>query len=283
MSKIIKSQYAAGVCLIVVSALAFSTAGLFSKGVSTAAWDIIFWRGVFAAGFTTAWTFGRGAFRSEFFKMGRSGLAAAVVSALGTAAFISAFKLTSVANVSLIYAAAPLIAAVLAWIWIGEKITLRVAAGCAGALAGVGIIVHGSVGQLNLTGDLLALWMTSAMALLMVIYRKYPETPGAGPAALSSLLLLPPAAVLGAPFAAAPHEIAVMAAFGLIFAVASMTLAEGAKRVPSGQTALLSALETPLAPALAFLVLAEVPPSATFIGGAMVCAAVVASIQSRKA
>jgi len=39
-----------------------------------------------------------------------------------------------------------------------------------------------------------------------------------------------------------------MAAFGLIFAIASVTLAEGMKRIPAGETALLSTLETPLAP-----------------------------------
>lgn len=117
------------------------------------------------------------------------------------------------------------------------------------------------------------------MATIMVIYRKYPQTPGAGPSALQSILLLPVAAVLGQPFAVAPVEIAILAAFGLLFAIASVTLAEGSKRVPSVQAALLGALETPLAPILAFLVLAEVPAMATVLGGAIVLGAVLLSIQ----
>lgn len=99
----------------------------------------------------------------------------------------------------------------------------------------------------------------STIAVFMVIYRVFPETPGAGPAAMQSILLLPVSFYFGAPFAVDVFEIAILAAFGLLFAIASVTLAEGAKRVPASQTALLSALETPLAPILAFVILAELP------------------------
>lgn len=274
------SQYYIGVGLVVIAAVAYSTAGLFTKGVSAGSWAVIFWRGVFAAAFTTAWTINRSTFRTNFFAMGYSGWAVGVIGALGTAAFIPAFKLTSIANVSLIYAVAPLIAALLAWLAIGERASRRTMAGCVLALGGVAIIVSGSLGQVSLNGDLLALVMTTAMAAIMVIYRKYPNTPGAGPAVLQSLFLLPVAGLLGSPFDVDLIEIAILAAFGLLFAIASVTLAEGAKRVPSGQTALLSALETPLAPIFAFMLFAEVPSLATFIGGSVVLLAVLLSIQN---
>ncbi len=212
--------------------------------------------------------------------MGRSGLTVAVVGALGTAAFISSFKLTAIANVSLIYAASPLIAALLAWLVIGEKVASRTMAGCVGALLGVAIIVSGSLGQISLNGDLLVLWMSTAMALIMVVYRRYPDTPGAGPAVLSSLLLLPFAAMFGDPFHVERGEVYVLCAFGLLFAIASVALAEGAKRVPSGQTAFLSSLETPLAPVFAFMLFADVPSTATSLGGSVVLSAVLFSIRS---
>ncbi len=276
----LRSQYVVGVVLVVIAAVTYSTAGLFTKGVAAGSWEVIFWRGVFAAAFTTAWTINRGAFRQNFFAMGYSGWAVGIVGALGTTAFIPAFKLTSIANVSLIYAVAPLIAALLAWLAIGERASRRTMAGCGLALGGVAIIVSGSLGHVSLTGDLLALVMTAAMASIMVIYRKYPNTPGAGPAVLQSLFLLPVAALLGRPFDIDPIEIAILAAFGLLFAIASVTLAEGAKRVPSGQTALLSALETPLAPIFAFMLFAEVPSTATFVGGSVVLLAVLLSIKN---
>jgi len=281
MNRLTQSEYFIGVVLIVISAITFSTAGLFTKGVEAGAWEVIFWRGFFAAAFTTIWTTNRGTLRQNFLGMGFSGWAVGVVGALGTAAFIPAFKLTTIANVSLIYAVAPLIAALLAWFAIGEKVSSRTMAGCVGALLGVAIIVSGSLGQVSFFGDLLALWMTTAMASIMVIYRKFPDTPGAGPQVLQSAFLLPFAALLGNPFDVERTEIYVLAAFGLLFAIASVTLAEGAKRVPSGQTALLSTLETPLAPVFAFMLFAELPSIATFVGGSIVLFAVLFSIRNK--
>ncbi len=271
-----------GIALVVVSALVFSTAGLFTKGVQAAAWDVIFWRGLFAALFTTAYVLWRGSFRAEFIDMGYSGWAAALIGASGSAAFISAFKLTSIANVSLIYAASPLLAALLAWAWVGERLTRRVLTGCAAAFAGVAIIVSGSIGSANLQGDLLAAWMTSALAIWMVIYRRYPNTPAAGPMVLSSLVLLPLGLTLGTTFSNSLPEIAAMAAFGLTFALASVTLGEGAKRLPAGETSLLSTSEVAFAPLFAWLVFTELPAFATFAGGLLVLVGVVGSqIQPR--
>lgn len=276
----VRSEYYFGAFLVAVSAITFSTAGLFTKGVGAGSWEVIFWRGFFAAGFTMAWTIYRGSLRQNFLGMGYSGLSIGIVGALGTAAFIPAFKLTTIANVSLIYAISPLVAALLAWIVIGERASPKTMAGCVGALMGVAVIVSGSLGHVSLQGDFLALWMTIAMASIMVIYRKYPGTPGAGPQVLQSIFLLPVAAVLGRPVDVEPMEVLILAAFGLLFAIASVTLAEGAKRVPSGQTALLSALETPLAPVFAFMLFAEVPNGATFVGGSLVFIAVMLSIRT---
>ncbi|MEM8860297.1 MAG: DMT family transporter [Chloroflexota bacterium] len=274
-----KSDSNIGVFLVVISAVTFSSAGLFTKGVEAGAWEVIFWRGFFSAVFTTLWIVREGTFNENFFDIGKSGIVVAILGASGTAAFITSFKLTSIANVSLIYAASPLIAVLLAWLAIGERARPRTWLGCLGALVGVGLIVYGSLGQLNLNGDLLALWMSTVMASIMVIYRKFPETPAAGPAVYASVLLLPVALMLGQPLAVEPIEILILAIFGLLFAIASVTLAEGAKRIPSGQTALLSSLETPLALMFAFLLFSEVPNIQTTLGGLLVMIAVFASIK----
>jgi drug/metabolite transporter (DMT)-like permease len=143
------------------------------------------------------------------------------------------------------------------------------------ALAGVAIIVSGSLGGVHLKGDLLAAWMTVALAIPPVIYRRYPKTPAAGPALLSSLVLLPVSFMLGTPLSDPLREIGILAAFGLIFALASVTFGEGARRLPAGETSLLSTLEVCFAPLFAWMMLAEVPAAATFIGGALVLAGVI--------
>lgn len=276
------NSHLTGVVLIIISAIVFSTAGIFTKGVSAGAWDIIFWRGIFAAGFTCVYVFWRRTLRDEFKAMGKSGMMVGLVGASGIAAFIPALKLTTMANVALIYASAPMVAALLAWFWIGERLSFKLVVACCVTFIGVAIIFQGSAGGINFQGDFLALWMTCALAIMMAIYRRYPKTPAAGPAILSSLILLPPGLLLGEPFSVPLHELAILSAFGLVFAVASVTLAEGARRIPAGETALLSVLETPLAPLFGWLFFLEIPPATTFIGGTLILVSVVATQVSRR-
>ena len=268
---------AIGILLVVLSAFVFSLGGIFTKGVHAGAWDIIFWRGLFGTGFTLLYVWWRGSFNSDFFKVGKSGWAAAVVGASATAAYIPAFKLTTIANVSLIYAATPMISALLAWWWIGERAGKAVLLASVVSMLGVFIIVGGSVGGLHLAGDLLACYMVLAMGVGFVIYRAYPNTPAAGPSALSSILLMPFAVVLGSPFASSFSDILVMIAFGLTFAIASITLSEGTKRLPAAEASLLSVLEVVFAPILAWAFFVEIPALATFVGGALILASVLAT------
>ena len=266
-----------GVLLTTISAIVFSTAGLFVRSVAADSWSIIFWRGLFAATFTTIYVALRGSLRREFSRMGMSGVAVAALGASATSAFIPSFQLTTIANVSLIYATAPFVAAGLAYLWFRERPTRAVVASSVLALLGVAVIVGASFGGLRLRGDALALTMTTLFSAMMVVYRRYPGTPASGPVALSSLLLLLPAACLGAPFAVSTKDIGVLAAFGVVFAVASVTLSEGARRLPPGEAALLSALETPFAPLWAWLILAEAPAPPTIVGGGLILLAVLGS------
>ena len=123
--------------------------------------------------------------------------------------------------------------------------------------------------------------MTLMMAGIMVIYRKYPDTTAALPAALSSIILLPCAVLFSTPSDVLSNELLILALFGLVFAVASVTLSEGARRLPSAETALLSILEMSLAPILAVLILSEAPTPQAIVGGLIILCAVVWS-QTRK-
>ena len=259
-----------GIALMLGSALLFSTAGIFTKGVAATAWQVIFWRAIFSAVLTFGTIAARQRWAFEVNAMGKRGLLAAIIGATGTAAFLSAFKLTSVANVALIYSTTPLMAALLAWLALQERPALPVLGGAIIGVVGIGIIMGGSLGQVSLGGDLLALVMSVALALLFVLYRAWPQTPSAGPTALSSVLLVPLAWTMTDPLAVPLGEVAILAGFGLVFALASVMMFEGAKYLPSGQTGLLSTSETPFAILLAWLVLAELPGMATAAGGALV-------------
>jgi drug/metabolite transporter (DMT)-like permease len=266
-----------GILLVLISALVFSTAGLFTRAVTADAWDIIFWRGLFGTGFTLIYVWWCGSLKSNFLALGKMGWIAAIVGASSTAAYIPAFKFTTIANVSLIYAATPMISALLAWWWIGERAAKVVLVSSVVSLLGVFIIVGGSVGGVHLTGDLLACYMALSFAVGMVIFRAFPSTPAAGVSAMSSILLMPFALAFGSPFTSSLSDILVMIAFGLSFAVASITLSEGTKRLPAAEASLLSILEVVIAPVLAWAIFSEFPALATFAGGALILVAVLAT------
>ncbi len=79
------------------------------------------------------------AFRS----IGIAGLGVAVCTAIASGSFIVALNHSTVANVLFLQAVAPIAAALLAWIALGESVTRRTGLAMAIALLGVGLMVGG--------------------------------------------------------------------------------------------------------------------------------------------
>src|SRR5262249_32235860 len=170
-------------------------------------WTILFWRGIFAglfiAGFVV-WRYRRQA-AAVVVGIGLPGIAAACLSTFATIMYINAFRLTSVADVMIMNATTPFIAAALGWLWYREREPWPTLAASAAALVGTAVMVGGAAREGHLVGDLLALGMALCMAGMMVIIRRHEETPMVPAAGLSALLcpllvwpLVQPAADLGA-------------------------------------------------------------------------------------
>ena len=263
-----------GVALIFVSALCFASMGIFIKALDETAWDLIFWRSAFTLIYLGMIIASRKRMQQEFTQMGRGGVISAVVFAAATAAFVPAFKLTTVANVTLIYTSAPVVAGVFAWALIGEKVNRLTAIGIALTLIGVGVIFWDGYGGGGLRGDLLALMMTIGVAMGTVVYRIYPDTPAMGPVVLSCILLIITSMMFTNPLAIERSSVPYLLCFGVLFTIASVTYLEGVKRVSAAQATLFSLSETPLAPLLAFLILSEVPSGAAIIGGCLIICAI---------
>ena len=149
---------------------------------------------------------------------------------------------------------------------------------------GVAVMVGFGAGEGHVSGDLLAFGMTFAMAMLMVLARKHTQIDLLAAACVSTFI----SAMISLPFSSSAippaGELLIIAAFGILsMAVGFILFAYGSRLLPPTETALIGALDAPLAPVWVFMFFAETPQNATLTGGAIVFAAVMAhfALQAR--
>jgi drug/metabolite transporter (DMT)-like permease len=271
-----KSGYRLGLILVTASAVIWSTAGLYTRLVSTDLPTTLLWRGVFGAlgiAALLAWQKRSHVF-AEFRIMGWREWVYAGVGALGMVAFISSLRTTTVAHAAVIYAVVPFAAAGLGWMFLKERPVASAPVASTAALTGVAIMVGvGSEG--SLFGDFLALLMTLSMASLMVMSRCWQNIPMVQASGLSALLSALAVLPFATPLSPNSGDWATLFAFGITNSALGMVLfATGAKYLPAIESALVGALDAPLAPIWVWLVFNETPSRPTMIGGMIVLGAV---------
>lgn len=265
-----------GLAMVFAATLSWSTAGLFIRAADTDLVNIIFWRGIFGVlGMAVVLLVFQGqAGLASFGRLGKAGWAYVLVSVLTLPAYLASLHLTSIAHVAIIYATVPLLTAGLAWLVLREAaprsaiIAALIALG--GAVFMVGLSTDGTA-----LGDALALAMTFGMAILVVLARRNPEIPALAAGLVATLMTV--LAVL--PFAATAlpegDTILILAIFGLSNSLLGFALfILGSRRIPAVETALIGALEAPIAPVWVWLMFGETPQSTTVVGGLIVFAAV---------
>lgn len=269
-------DYRKGLILVTAATLAWSTAGLFTRLIETETGTMLVWRGVFGALGVFGVSFalqGRAAV-TEYARLGWGGWGFAVISALGMLCFITGLRLTTVAHVAIIYATVPLVAAALAWIFLRERLSRGALLASLGALAGV-MVMMGAGREGTLIGDVLAFGMTVSLAALMLISRQMPKLPIMAASALSALLSGLAAVPFADGLAVGSSELGLLIAFGLVNSALGLALFSlGARYLPPVETALITALDAPLAPVWVWLLFAETPTPATMWGGGIVFCAV---------
>jgi len=270
-----------GTILLAASAVAYSTAGFFTRLIPVDAWTLLFWRGVFAGLFIfaiVAWR-AHGKVGAALAAIGRDGLLIALCSAVATVCFLNGMRLSTIADVMVIDATIPFLTAGIAWLVIGEREDKATLLATIAALAGVGVMAGPAVAGGRLAGDLLALGMAVLMSTVLVLIRRNKGVdmlPAVGLSAfLCAALVLP----FAHPLSVDAGQLGLLALFGTSqFGMGLLLLALGTPLVSATRGALIGVLQTPLGALWVWLAFSENPASATLIGGAIVLAAVVADI-----
>lgn len=273
-----------GYLLVFLSALCWSLGGVSARFIEAPdPWTVVFWRSVWAASFLLCFMLWRDGARGTlqlFRGMGLPGLAVASCLAVSTSFFVLALAHTTVANILLFQAGGPLIAALLSFVVLGVKVSAATWAAIAAVILGVGVMVSGSVaGGGSLVGDALALAIVFAFSIATVLMRRFSHVRMTPATCLGVAIAGLAAAPQASTFAVSAADMGFLFTFGAINLGLGLALfATGARLIAPAYTALLATFETLLGPVWVWLVHGEVPATRTFIGGAIVFAALLAHI-----
>jgi drug/metabolite transporter (DMT)-like permease len=270
-----------GQIYVALAAVAWSTAGVLQRQLTLDTPTQVFGRAAFAGAALLVYValVERGRVVEAFRSVGLAGVAVAVCVATASGSLIAALNHTSVARVLFILAVAPVLAALLARVTLGESITRRTVVAMAVALAGLALML-GAPGEGSLAGDGLAFLAALAFALVIVITRWRHDVSMTPATCLSQAILL----VVFLPFAS-PGEIGGgdlvwLAALGIgQIGLGIALFTAGARLIPAAQAGLITLLEIVLGPVWVWLALDERPSTLTLVGGAIVIVAIV--IQTR--
>jgi drug/metabolite transporter (DMT)-like permease len=270
-----------GQVYVALAAVAWSSAGVLQRQLSLDTATQVAGRAAFAGLALLIYVAiaERGRVVRACLSIGLAGVGLAVCLAVASGAFIAALNHTTVARVLFIQAVSPVLAALLARVFLGEPISRRTALALAIALAGVTLML-GAPGGADLVGDSLAILMALAFAMALVITRHRRDVSMAPATCLAQVILL----AAFAPFASAGDigggDLLALALLGggqIGLGLALLTI--GAPLIPAAQVALITLLEVVLGPLWVWLAVGERPDTATLVGGAVVIAAIVIQTQ----
>lgn len=268
-----------GLLLVLGATVLWSLAGYFARLLAHLdLGTVLFGRASFGALCISAWAVlehRRGVLGARF-GFGPLSPLIVLLSATAISSYIAAVMTTTVADVLVIYATMPFVAAGMAYVINKERASRRTLIAAGAATVGVVIMVASGLGSGRLLGQALSLLMTATFAMMVVLQRRDPAMSMTSINAAAAVV----AALFGYSLSAHPaldwRDIAILFVFGLTtVCVAFVMFMEGAKSVPSAEAGLVSMLDVALGPLWVFIAFGENPGLPTLIGGAFVIAAVI--------
>lgn len=266
-----------GAVLVLGAAFCWSTGGLIARHIEADVWTQAAGRGFFAA--VTLLLFllirdGRNTW-SLFRGLGLPGLAVAFCFAIASSAFVVALQHATVALILVIQSTAPLIAALIAFVWMREPIGWVRGIAMLVALIGVWRMVSGGESG----GDALGVGLSCAIALSIglatVLVRRYRAIRMTPAMCIAAVLLMTCGLATRSGGAVSATDVTLLVLFGAgQLAIGMICFTSGARLIPAGEAALLGLSECVLGPLWVWLVLGEDPGEQAIFGGLLTIAAV---------
>ncbi|TPK18575.1 DMT family transporter [Mesorhizobium sp. B2-5-9] len=273
-----------GFLLVFLSALMWSFGGTIARFITVGdSWTVIFWRSAWAVVFLLCFMVWRDGWRGmlkSFRDMGLPGIAVGFCFAIASTSFVVALAYTTVANILLMQAGVPLLAALFAWALFREKVTVATWMAIVAVLAGVAIMVSESVdGAVSPIGDGLALLIAFMFSIATVITRRFSSVRMTPATCLGTILAAGFAASQASTFAVSAGDMGFLFVFGVVnLGLGLAFFATGARLIPAAIAALLGTFEPILGPIWVWLIHSEVPSGRTIVGGAVVVTALLVHI-----
>ncbi|WP_051090334.1 DMT family transporter [Psychromonas ossibalaenae] len=178
---------------------------------------------------------------------------------------------TSIANTFVILSAAPALAAVFSRLFLGEVTKGTTWLAIVSVMAGIGIVVSGSFGSGNLTGDALAVFCVICLSLNQILLRKYQDVSRTASVGLGGMFLALVMFFFAQPSSFSAETWIIMGTMGLFTAPFGRVLSQVATRyMTAPEAGMVLMIKAVFAPVWAFVFFAEVPPAASIIGGAVI-------------
>jgi len=272
-----KSARRRGVLLVLTATVMWSMAGLFARLLGHLdLWTVMGWRALMGAASISIvglveWRRER---MNESFGFGPLSPVLALLAMIAISAYTASVMTTTIADVLIIYATLPFVAAALGWLVNREQVSPRTLVASGVALAGIALMVASGLGSGRLLGQALSALMTLCFAGMIVLQRRQP---GASIIAVNAIGALG-SGLFGLLNSSHPpiglFDMGVLFVFGLTtIGLAFVLFMEGAKFIPSAEAGLISLLDVVLGPIWVFLAFGENPGAATVLGGAIVLGA----------
>ncbi len=269
-----------GLIVTVLGVLTLTPDSLLVRLIDLEPFTLLVWRGgLQALGVLAILTLvHRGRVVAQFRAIGRTGILLALVFTGSTLFFILSLAHTAVADVLVIVAAAPLVAAVLSLCFLGEKVAFRTWLAIAFTLVGIALLVSDDLGSGSIYGDLAAFGCAICIGASFTIAR-HGRAVSMVPAmaltgALTAIVALPLSLLLETDsLALAGTQLGYTLIMGLVVVPISFNLITlGPRYLPAAEVGLLMLLETVLGPLWVWLVIDEYPGDLAMAGGGLVVA-----------